>query len=240
MLPPADLVGKSETSKGLISVLYRCLFAKQSSKYPLDLKAKWEGDLGPIEPGLWEELLQAIPKVSVSEQHRLSQLYLIHRVYRTPLFLHKIGVRDSPMCNRCNIHPASLMHMFWHCPKLVRYWKEVTSLINMVYSVNIALEPLCCVLGYVEDLAVDDHEKLAIARILFMARKVIAYHWLDSAPPVKQELINKVNWLLQLERGIYLKRNSSSKFEKMWAKWLNIPGLLTAALTRNRLTDPQG
>lgn len=237
-LPPAEIVGNTETSKGLISVIYRYLLTQLFSKHPVDLKTKWEGDLGPIEPGIWEEILQAIPKVSVSEQHRLSQIYLIHRVYRTPLFLHKIGLRDSPICNRCCIHPASLLHMMWNCPKLVRYWDEVISLINATYSVTIDTDPMTCILGYVEDLTVDAYEKIAIARILFMARKVIAYHWLDSAPPIRQELINKVNWLLLLERGIYLKRHSPYKFEKMWAKWLDAPGLATAALLRSRLIAP--
>lgn len=234
-LPPVEIVGKTETSKGLISIIYKHLLSQLFSKHPIDLKSKWEGDLGPIEPGIWEEILQAIPKVSVSEQHRLSQIYLIHRVYRTPLFLHKIGLRDSPMCNRCCVHPASLLHMMWNCPKLVRYWSDVLSLINMTFSVNIDMDPMTCILGYVEDVMVDAHEKLAIARILFMARKVIAYHWLDSAPPTRQELVNKVNWLLLLERGVYLKRHSPYKFEKMWAKWLDAPGLANAALLRARL-----
>lgn len=44
----------------------------------------------------------------------------------------------------------------------------------------------------VENVAVDVEEKTAIARILFMARKVIAFHWLDISPPTIQELINKL------------------------------------------------
>lgn len=76
--------------------------------------------------------------------------------------------------------------MMWNCPKLVRYWGgggDVRSLINSVFSVNVDTTPLTCILGYVEDVATNADEKLAIARMLFMTRKVIAYHWLDSAPP---------------------------------------------------------
>lgn len=78
-------------------MLYKHLLSRRMSQSPLDLKTKWEGDIGPIEPGIWEEILQAIPKISVNENHRLSQIFLIHRVYRTPLFLHKIGLHDSPL-----------------------------------------------------------------------------------------------------------------------------------------------
>lgn len=63
-------------------------------KFHIDLKTKWEGDIGPIEPGIWDDILQAIPKIALSEKHRLSQIFLVHRLYRTPLFLHKIGLRE--------------------------------------------------------------------------------------------------------------------------------------------------
>lgn len=201
---------------------------------PVDLRTKWEGDIGPIEPGLWEEMLQNIPRISLSEQHRLSQIFLIHRVYRTPLFLHKIGLRDSPICNRCRIHPASLLHMMWNCPKLVRYWGEVKSLIDSVFSISLEESPLTCILGYVEDVLVAQEEKIAIARILYMARKVLAYHWLDEDPPLIGELVIKVNWLLSLERGVYIKRGVPLKFEKLWGRWLDVPGLAPLKLTASR------
>lgn len=81
------------------------------------------------------------------------------------------------------MHPASLLHMMWNCPKLVRYWKDVTSLISSVFAVTMDVTPLTCLLGYVENIAVDLDEKVAFARILYMAGKVLAYHWLDEGPP---------------------------------------------------------
>lgn len=47
------------------------------------------------------------PKLSMGEHHRFSQLYLLHRVYHTPLFLNKVGLRDSPLCNRCHANPIA-------------------------------------------------------------------------------------------------------------------------------------
>lgn len=140
--------------------------------------------------------------------------------------------------NRCHVHPASLMHMMWNCPKLVRYWNYVISVIQSVFSVLIDATPLTCLLGYVEEVATDVAEKIAIARMLFIARKVIAYHWLDSEPPTLQEFIRKINWLLLLERGIYLKRGTPGKFEKLWARWLDMPNLASPQLTRYRLDAP--
>lgn len=128
--------------------------------------------------------------------------------------------------------------MFWHCPKLVRYWKGVLARITSVFTVPIDATPLTCILGHVEDLATGDEGKLAIARVLYMARKLIAQHWLDSSPPTIKEFEDKVNWLISMEKGIYLKRGTISKFEKIWSSWLDTPGLAPIQLTRDRVLVP--
>lgn len=232
---PINLIQTRISAKGLISILYRYLLHAAHSKSLLLYRTRWEGDLGPIEDGVWDEILSMIPQISLSEQHRLSHIYLIHRVYRTPLFLHKIGVRGSPLCNRCNIHPAGLLHMFWNCPKLVRYWEKVLDHINVVFSISIDATPLTCVLGHVEDLSSTPEIKLAIARVLYMARKVIARHWLDSQPPTFVEFVNKVQWLISLEKGIYLKRDMTAKFEKIWTDWMAYSGPSGTHRTRHRV-----
>lgn len=122
----------------------------------------------------------------------------------------------------------------WNCPKLVRYWGDVISLIRSIFDITVEETPLTLILGYVDDLILDSFEKIAVARILYMAPKVLASHWLDSVPPTRKELINNVNWLLLLERGIYLKRGTPSKFEAIWARWFDKPNLATSVLTRYR------
>lgn len=126
--------------------------------------------------------------------------------------------------------------MFWHCAKMVRYWTGVLARITSVFTVHIDATPLTCILGHVEDLATGDEGKLAIARVLYMARKRIAQHWLDSCPPTIKEF--EVNWLISLEKGIYLKRGTISKFEKIWFSWLDTLGLAPIQLTRDRALVP--
>lgn len=59
--------------------------------------------------------------------------------------------------------------------------------------------PLTCILGHVEDTTPEG--KIAIARALYMARKVIAQHWLDPQPPTITEFENKIDWWISLEKG---------------------------------------
>lgn len=79
--------------------------------------------------------------------------------------------------------------MMWHCLKLVRYWKDVIKLIKSIFSISFEVT---YIFGCVEYVAVENEVKIPIAKILYVARKVIA-QWLDTNLPTVQEFINKVS-----------------------------------------------
>lgn len=72
--------------------------------------------------------------------HRLTQLFILPSVYRTPEFLCAIGLRSDPTCPRCG-NSGSLIHLLWRCPKLRRYWAEVVGMLNGLLDVNILVAP---------------------------------------------------------------------------------------------------
>lgn len=96
-LVPIDLIQDRTHARGLISALYKHLLYTFHLKFPATFQARWEGDVGHIEQNIWDEILSMVPKRSLDEQHRLSQIYLIHRVaplyfctksdYRTPHYV---------------------------------------------------------------------------------------------------------------------------------------------------------
>lgn len=103
----------------------------------------YRNDIGPIEPGSWNEILQITPKLSVGKQHYLCHIYLLHRVYRTTLFLHKIDLRDYPIWDRCIMHPAALLHMMWHCPK-IKPFKLFSVTFGCCWCYTLDMQTLLC------------------------------------------------------------------------------------------------
>lgn len=108
----------------------------------------WEKDLGTIDGDVWETLLNSVPLVSVSVTQKLSDLFQLHRAYRTPQQLHKWGSRDSPLFSKCQQAHGDLLHM---CPKLFCYWTEVISTIPRVYNYQLQKDPVACLLGALEE-----------------------------------------------------------------------------------------
>lgn len=215
----------SGSKRGAISMFYKLLLEEFLKKYPIIVKAKWENDLGVITEEQWSSVLEMIPQMSTNESLRVSQLYLVHRVYRTPAFLFKIGIRPDARCPRCGSAPADLLHMFWSCTILRPVWSALISYLNQIYGISLPTSPRVCVLGILDDSLGDDFLRIALQRLLYQARKLIAAHWLDPHVPTQREFLEKVRYVIRMERGVYLKRGALSKFDKLWDTWITAHGL---------------
>lgn len=58
--------------------------------------------------------------------------YLL-RLLRLAKFYDKV----SPACQRCQHPSADLIHVFWLCPSLYKYWKEVFNTISAISGENV-------------------------------------------------------------------------------------------------------
>ncbi|XP_071967750.1 uncharacterized protein [Engystomops pustulosus] len=218
------------SSKGIISCIYSRLLEEYLKEHPLNIKEKWEADLGEISDTQWDVVLESIPSLSPSEAQRLSQIYILHRVYKTPSLLHKIGLRNDSCCPRCSAPNAKLFHMMWECKELEEFWKQVLHLIRKVLSVDLEPDPRACLLGLIESDTMEGATLLCAQKMLYLARKAIAARWIQALAPTAQEFINKVNNIIRLEWGVYLKRKCPKKFDKIWGRWLGTAGLPNKAL----------
>ena len=43
------------------------------------------------------------------------------------MLLTKIGIKQDPQCSFCINVPGNLIHLFWHCPKVITFSKGLTS-----------------------------------------------------------------------------------------------------------------
>ncbi|XP_056407014.1 uncharacterized protein LOC130298133 [Hyla sarda] len=204
----------------IISWLYGELLGFHHERFPLTVRSKWERDLGVLTDEEWSTVLALTPSLSLSESNRLSQLFFIHRVYRTPSFLHMIGVRSDSACPRCGELEAHLVHMMWTCPCLLTYWTEVLQLIRTVYRVTVNRTPKECLLGLIGCGREPSLAEVGILRILYQARKLIAQYWIRSSPPGVADLIARVAHIVKLEKGIYTKCKVERKFDGVWGPWV--------------------
>lgn len=82
--------------------------------------------------------------------------------------------------------------MIWRCPKLTRYWTEVTQTISALAQTPIPSTPLVYLLGVINTEMYPKVIYIMLTTILYLARKLIARFWLASADPTRAQ------WMLTL------------------------------------------
>lgn len=92
-----------------------------------------------------------------------------------------------------------------------------------------------CLLGALEIPSLTPSSHIAVLRLLFIARKAIARHWITPRIPSGRQWLEQVNRLLIREKLTYQHRNVLKKFYTMWQPWLDTPGLGPTQLVMDRL-----
>ena len=100
---------------------------------------------------------------------------------------------------------------------------EVVDLLNSITSAPLPVSMSVCLLGLVEDITPIETERIFINTTLFYARKSIALYWKKTHPPTPLYWKQLINNNLQLYRDTYRNRDRPSKYDNVWAKWLDKP-----------------
>lgn len=77
--------------------------------------------------------------------------------------------------------------MFWKCPKIQNFWKEVKENIANINGNNLVLSPTHCILAAdLDNVAnIDNYELITI--LLYIARKVILKHSISKDIPTLED-----------------------------------------------------
>lgn len=141
------------------------------------LKAKWVADFPTLDMENWEEMWECSFSQLVSARDSLVQFKILHKVYYTPMHLHKIYLSIPTSCWRCDSPSANFIHIFWSCPQIQIFWAEVTTFILSATTIQVPLSVEVCLLGLVEPLAPCQAVRTLLGLLLYYACKFIVHRW---------------------------------------------------------------
>lgn len=187
------------------------------------LRSKWSRDIPDFDSDDWDDVWDFPFSSLVSLRDRLIQFKIVHRAYFTPHRLHKMNP-DSPLeCWRCGGTPGDFTHIFWTCPAIVSYWREILDFITQITSVPLQPSMSICILGLTEQLIPTVAGCTLVGLLLFYARKAIALSWRKSTRPPLSLWKQLINNSLPLYKDTYDNRGCPNKYSKVWSKWLADP-----------------
>lgn len=183
----------------------------------------WEEDLGiQIGDFEWKECLRRIRYCSVNVRHQLIQFKVMHRLHFSKTKLHRIYPNISPLCDRCKSAEGSLAHLFWTCPNLYNFWREIFQWFSEMYNCEIKPDPIVALFGYSLSLP---NQSLSLQNTLMygviIAKRMILRLWKSVTTPTFENWLSELTGVLHLERLRYSLLNKLKIFYKIWQPFLD-------------------
>uniref|UniRef100_A0A3B3CPH8 Reverse transcriptase domain-containing protein n=1 Tax=Oryzias melastigma TaxID=30732 RepID=A0A3B3CPH8_ORYME len=188
-----------------------------------NIKLAWEQDLQiSISDAIWDNILLKINYSSMCARHCLIQFKIVHRAHLSKAKLSKMFPQTDPTCDRCKQADATLIHMFWSCPRIQCFWEGISQAYTSIFGFNVSPCPLMLLFGICDDrlsLPSGGHKIIAFSSLL--ARRLILLKWKDTEPPNVSHWVKDVLFHLKLEKMRYTLKGSEQKFYKVWNHFLN-------------------
>ena len=125
LTPLEDLCNSSGTTTHTLSVAYSLINAPCADFVPPGM-LKWERELNRQFTAADEQrILRFTHKSSICAKTQETSYKLLSRWYRTPVLLHKFFPATPDLCWRCRADRGTLLHIFWSCPGLSRFWRVI-------------------------------------------------------------------------------------------------------------------
>ena len=183
----------------------------------LQIKQRWEAEMNKVIPQkTWEGMCTEANLVTNSNTWREFKWKIITRFFRTPEILAKMGPTHSNLCWwNCGTCSANHTHIFWLCPKLNTYWREVFDSLKEIFRQDIPQDPPVALLGAMPEGLDVRVTKYLLNILLTAALKCITIRCLKPDPPTYNIWTQKV-WDMEMERITYSLSLQKSIFIKRW------------------------
>ena len=170
------------------------------------VKTKWENDTGDYVTGTLLEIKNA----TLSSYLLYLHYRIIARIFPTNKFLYTINIKPTNNCSFCNGTVETLTHLFWFCPKVQFFIKEILSHLRTKYNKKLNINVVKWF--FLKDVSSVD------ALIITVAKSVIHKARLNETNPVLPIMLNSLKLEASKEYYGAKFKGSLGKFERKWGE----------------------
>lgn len=111
-----------------------------------------------------------------------------------------------------------MIHIWWECTAVQRFWREIHSIITRVPSYTLDYNPTQYLL-YHTTLPKQSYHKSLAMHMVNAARLCIPVHWRSTDTPTIREWLTRIAKIEETEELIYTSQDRIQKFTNIWACW---------------------
>lgn len=143
---------------------------------------------------------------------------LVSRWYMVPTTLHRFFPETSDRCWRCG-EEGSLLHIFWSCPSLERFWSSVREICQLTTGLDPGDDPAACLL-HLTGMDISKYKRSLLVTLLDAAKACIPVLWKSSTPPGVRNWLDRVNNIMRLEELSSSLAFSHERWLQKWYHWV--------------------
>lgn len=140
------------------------------------------------------------------------------RWYMTPERLQKINQDGTPLCWRNCGKKATMIHIWWDCPKIRVFWQEVIRSIKEITGEKIEDNKLTC-LFHDTNSPIKQYMKNVTSKLLNAAKGLIPKNWLKSKSPDLREWFKQVDHYPKMELLSCKNKGQLDNCDSVWNGW---------------------
>lgn len=212
------ICSRTEPQRHLISIIYSILLDEHEPKSNLAC-TQWEKDLSiNLSEEEWGTIYANIHKGSINVTAQENGFKIFSRWYKTPLFLHRINPKIPSTCWRCSKEVGSLLHIWWECPLIIKFWTDIYRYIAQITTLRLDFSPAQALLHHFT-LPMKTYHKSLTLHLLNATKLTIPVLWKSPNPPTLADWLRRVNKIESMEELIHQAHDPSKVYRNTWACW---------------------
>lgn len=170
-------------NKKHVSHIYKNLLLDTQDN-TLHIKNKWELELNvTIEDEEWEAMCLGCHKGINSPMWKEFDWKTKLRYFKMPSVVAKFIENPAAIyCWRKCGMVGDHAHIFWDCPKMLPYWKEIKREIDTILAIDLPFTPSQFLLDLIPE-GMYNNKKQLLHILLITARKMVTLNWMNPLPP---------------------------------------------------------
>ena len=163
-----------------------------------------------------------VDQLNIYLRSSLLQFKVMHMAHVSKVKLSHMYPDVDPCCDKCKRDEASLIPMFWTCPSLESYWRDIFQTLSQILYFELEPCPLVALFGTTGEMAarLTPVKRCTLSFSSLMARRALLLRWRDAAPPTHAQWLRDIMSCLSLEKICYLVSGSNKKFQHVWGPFL--------------------
>ena len=194
-----NIISHKQGNKHIYNVLLRNKYENISNTWELS----WEREIGRVE---WEKVYAA-NKIIISVQYQALQYKILTKIIATNRLLYQIGRAESYRCDRCREGIDTIVHRFWSCTMVKRFWTDVACFLQEVDLIQSTqtLNKKAVILGFIDSPMIN--------HIIMVGKKMIA----NKGTLFLEVLLSILKKDRAMEKDISIKKGKMNDHDNKWA-----------------------